>query len=66
MTTDRSKGGERQRRAWAGGLIGILGGAGAAVGVLVGGGDGLALGIVFGGAAGVLAAALLTLGARRR
>lgn len=60
MTTDRTKGGERQRRAWAGGLMGILAGAGATLGVLVAGGAGVALGAAFGAAAGVWAAALLT------
>ena len=55
---------DRQRYAWAGGLIGILAGVGATLGVLVAGGEGIALGAGFGAAAGVLASALLNMRTR--
>lgn len=41
-----------QGHAWTGGLIGILAGVGATLGLLVAGGEGLALGASFGAAAG--------------
>jgi hypothetical protein len=58
MTANPTQGPERQGHAWAGGLIGILAGVGASLGLLSAGGDGIALGAAFGAAAGVLAAAM--------
>ena len=66
MTTNRTQRKERQGYAWAGGLIGILAGLGATVGLLVAGGGGIALGAAFGAAAGVLAAAVLGMNGGRR
>ncbi len=66
MATHPSKARDRRRNAWAGGLIGVLAGVGATVGVLVVGGEGIALGMTVGAAAGVLASALLNMGGRER
>lgn len=66
MTTHRTKSTERQGYAWAGGLIGILAGVGATVGLLLAGGEGIALGAAFGAGAGVLAAAVLGMKGSRR
>ena len=66
VTTNRTRDTERQGYAWAGGLIGILAGLGATLGLLLAGGEGIALGAAFGAAAGVLAAAVLGVSSSRR